>query len=659
MRRAPARLVSLAAACAVWLVPFAPAAAEPAAHGTGLPSGLGAGAVALADATRGPFGNPALLLATPRLEALGWLGADASGVPLQRLSLSLPHTSRGAFAAGWTHLAPGSESAERQEWGLAAATRLRAVAAGVTLKLRDESFGEVSEPSFGLDCGVHVTPVGRTGGRTVVEAGAWLQNAVRPQQLETDTPSLEVPGASLDARSALAAIAATQQLGRDWWGTTTLGLETATGSSGALWLGARMAWRQLARVAVSGRSHAWRAGIDVRVQSLGIEYGVARDASDAAVHSLALRYGFGASPLERQTAAAQNTENEVSERLARELAARQARAITAGLAAGENALDHHDFDHAAEGFRNVLLWDPEHAAARAGLRSAQLGAMLQQADSLVARHDYWSASSQLEHAVRLFPEDSLATLRLQEVRSVVDRADRSRSEAAEQFRLGLDAFAAQHYRAAIRCFEAALKQDANNTVAAEFAARSRQALDNQVQTALQQARGRLERRDAEGARSALLSALDAAPGHPEATRLLAQIDRDLEQRATDRRVAEARAEARRQEEAAHEDRAPSAASLPALASTYQRGMANYRAGDLIAAMRDWEEVARRAPHFEEVDQYLLRVYRVVGLESYTEGRLQDAIDIWNKALQLEPENPQVRRYMDQANAKLQRSRGTR
>jgi tetratricopeptide (TPR) repeat protein len=88
-------------------------------------------------------------------------------------------------------------------------------------------------------------------------------------------------------------------------------------------------------------------------------------------------------------------------------------------------------------------------------------------------------------------------------------------------------------------------------------------------------------------------------------------------------------------------------------------MAMYRAGDLTAAMQAWEEVARRAPHFAEVDQYLLRVYRVVGLESYTEGRLQNAIETWSKALQLEPENTQVRRYMDQANAKLQRSQGNR
>ena len=92
-----------------------------------------------------------------------------------------------------------------------------------------------------------------------------------------------------------------------------------------------------------------------------------------------------------------------------------------------------------------------------------------------------------------------------------------------------------------------------------------------------------------------------------------------------------------------------------LRADYERGLQQYRAGDLPGAIEAWEGVARQAPHFEEVDRYLLRVYRVVGLESYTEGRLQAAIELWTKALTLEPENPQVRRYLDQANAKLQRA----
>lgn len=121
----------------------------------------------------------------------------------------------------------------------------------------------------------------------------------------------------------------------------------------------------------------------------------------------------------------------------------------------------------------------------------------------------------------------------------------------------------------------------------------------------------------------------------------------------DRRVALAR-----RDDAAREDRAP-APPPAALAAGYEHGLQMYRAGDMFAAMNAWEEIARQAPHFQDVDQYLLRVYRVAGLESYTEGRLQDAIDIWEKALRLEPSNDQVRRYLNQANAKMKRSQEPR
>jgi tetratricopeptide (TPR) repeat protein len=238
----------------------------------------------------------------------------------------------------------------------------------------------------------------------------------------------------------------------------------------------------------------------------------------------------------------------------------------------------------------------------------------------------------------------------------VDLADRSRSEAAQQVRLGLDAFAAQRFATAGRAFEAALQLDPANAIAAEFLQRARTAHPKQVRDALAQARTRLRKRDPEGARGALQVLVDDGPPPAEAAQLLAQIDRTLDRQGQDRRLAEAR----REQEAAREDRAaPPPAAVPQLTTAFEQGMQMYRAGDLPSAMRAWEEVAHRAPHFGEVDQYLLRVYRVVGLENYTEGRLQEAIDIWNRAIRLEPENPQVRRYLEQANAKLQRVQGSR
>lgn len=648
MRRVRGRIGEWAVAAVLIAGRPAVGAADHAAAGTGLPVPLGPGAVAVRDWPRGSFGNPALLASTVRPEWLTAIGLDADGSPLQGLTLFAPVSNRNALSIGFVHREPRGTGIRRDEWSVAGATApLGALRLGTTLRLRDERAGGVSEPSFGMDLGLQATPgASRFGPNAGVELGLWLQNVTRPQ-------TLTAAGTELEDRTLYAAAAYSRRLSDAWRGSGIVAFEAPAGATGVPWLGARLTAQRGFDFAVSARKHAWRSGVALRRGRAGLEYAVS--GGRELQHGLVLRCGFGATLEERQAAAQRDLDARVAARLQQEIAARETREVESLLTEGREALGSGGYDRAAERFRNVLLWRPDDAAARAGLRRAQLGSILQQADSLVAQHDYWSAASQLEHAVRLFPEDSLAAARLEEARSVVNRTDRSRSEAAQQFRLGLDAFASQHYAAAIRCFEMAQSLDATLKLAGEFAQRSRQACDAQVQATLQLARGRLERRDAEGARSALLSALDAAPGHPEATRLLAQLDRDQERQVQDRRLAESR----RQEESNREDRAPTPAQMPHLTSAYQRGMAMYRAGDLTAAMLAWEEVARRAPHFAEVDQYLLRVYRVVGLESYTEGRLQDAIEIWSKALQLEPENQQVRRYMDQANAKLQRSQGAR
>ena len=105
-----------------------------------------------------------------------------------------------------------------------------------------------------------------------------------------------------------------------------------------------------------------------------------------------------------------------------------------------------------------------------------------------------------------------------------------------------------------------------------------------------------------------------------------------------------------------EDASP---AVPAFVSQrYEEGMQRYRGGDLVGAMRAWEDVSRAAPHYNEVNQNLVRVYRVTGLESYTEGHLREAVDIWEKALRLEPDNLQLARYLNQAKEKLKRTQAT-
>jgi tetratricopeptide (TPR) repeat protein len=386
--------------------------------------------------------------------------------------------------------------------------------------------------------------------------------------------------------------------------------------------------------------------VGVRAGATHVELAGGRDDGDDWI-ATALRLHFGASRQARRAAADRRADEAFSARLGREIEVRQARQIETWL--DEAAQAAHDRDHARAVvlYRNVLLLQADAAAARDGLARAQRALLLARADSLTAAGDPAAATVMLEDIVRQFPEDSLATQRLAVTRKAVRRADRSRNEAAEQLRLGLDAYASQQYATAVRYLESARDRDPGNVTVRELLQQARAAHERQLTATLAQARARLDQGDPDEARRLVESVLAVAPKRPQAVALRTEIERESA------RLAEKRVAVRSSDEVAREDRAPVPPAV--LSSGYQQGMQLYRAGDLVAAMRAWEDLARLAPHYADVDQYLLRVYRVCGLERYTEGRLQDAIEIWEKALRLEPNNAQVRRYLNQANAKMKRA----
>ena len=619
------------------------------APASGVAAALGPVGIAFPDLGAGVDGNPALLAGADRAaSSIEWgLESDAAGP--QRVGLVLPtwdHLGFGIDVAR-SHAAALDGERRRTEWRLGVGRGLGTrLAIGAALRLRRESIAGASDTSDGLDLGVNA--MAWSSGRNRLDIGAVVRGAVRPV-VRFGAADFEDPRRLETAAGWTRAISPSWRLGG--------GIAATTSSSerGTVWLGARAGWRSRLDLTGALSRHTGRIGCGIRVGDVRVESMLG--GGDESRVALALHWEFGASLAAERMQARERAEALDSERLTREIAARQSRQVEVWLDDAGAAAARHDHTQATQLYRNVLLWSPEHTEAREGLRRAQHAAMMLQADSLVASKDLWSASSQLESVLRLFPEDSLATSQLQDIRRTMRRADRTRSDAVEQLRLGMDAYAAQRYNAAVRCFEAAHKLDPQNGAANEFLEYAHAALQRQADALVEQARGKLEKRDLDAARADLKSALDLVATHVEARQILTQVDRDSERLAQDKRLqerrgADRRLAAARHDESSREDRAPVPPAV--LSAGYEHGMQMYRSGDLVAAMQAWEELARQAPHYEEVDHYLLRVYRVCGLERYTEGHLQEAIGIWGKALQLEPENAQVRRYMNQANAKLKR-----
>ncbi len=77
---------------------------------------------------------------------------------------------------------------------------------------------------------------------------------------------------------------------------------------------------------------------------------------------------------------------------------------------------------------------------------------------------------------------------------------------------------------------------------------------------------------------------------------------------------------------------------------YEKAQNAFNRGDLKQAMTEWEEVDRLAPGYQAVREYLVKVYRFIGVELYSKNLMKEALDIWQKALAIAPDNSEIAAY---------------
>jgi tetratricopeptide (TPR) repeat protein len=89
-------------------------------------------------------------------------------------------------------------------------------------------------------------------------------------------------------------------------------------------------------------------------------------------------------------------------------------------------------------------------------------------------------------------------------------------------------------------------------------------------------------------------------------------------------------------------------------SAYKDGQTAFRSGNIGEAMEHWEVVERVAPGYQSVRSYLIKAYRLSGLELYGENRLADAVTVWRKAVGIDPDNEEIRSYIERTETEISR-----
>ncbi len=600
------------------------AAQTPPLRGLGFASALGAGAAVAVDPAAALFENPARLAHLGRSSM--WAGTSGgSHQSLARFAVSTPllrGTALGLAYSGGDALA---NAARRDVVHLGAAHALASgLSYGAALTLQAQTEADAVRTSFGLDFGLDWQML------QDIEVGVAVANAVRPRFNANDVDARELRGAATWTH----AFAAT------WSAGLNAGLRASPSHRRELAASALFRHDRL-ELALGLHDGAMRAGgaVHTRAWRLAYAYG------DGGAHEIGVQVDFGPTPNARRLHSDRANELAIAGRVALETARLDAARLADWTASADTCLGRGRFEQAATLFAALVALQPDSPRAREGLRRARHGSWVEIADSLRARHDAVGETLALEQALRFAPEDSTRQQRLQALRTAA-AASQSQDVAARRFDAGVQAFAQQRYADAARAFEEVLRLEPQHPQAESSLQQAKSAHVLAQRSALRTARQRLNAGDLVAARTQVRRVLETEPRHGEALKILAQIEK------TERKLRADAAPKNAPSPTRTEDAAPVALEV---AARYDEGMQLYRASDLVGAMQAWEEVERAAPQYQEVARNLVRVYRVTGLESYTEGRLHEAVESWQKALRLEPDNVQVRRYLNQAHAKLART----
>ncbi len=88
----------------------------------------------------------------------------------------------------------------------------------------------------------------------------------------------------------------------------------------------------------------------------------------------------------------------------------------------------------------------------------------------------------------------------------------------------------------------------------------------------------------------------------------------------------------------------------------ERGMAKLERGFFAEAALDFEAAHSSLPNDAELRSRIVKGYIVIGMEYYSDGRLEEAIHIWERALAIDPKNEQAHSFLDRIRKAMKKAK---
>ena len=624
---------------------------------------LGAACIARCDAATAPFWNPARL-ADVEYVSFGAFHSNLfeSDVAYQYVGLAVPTLDFGTVGIGVQRLAvqdielrdadnmlAGSFDDSRMGVYLAYGKRFGDYRAGAALSVEHHSlhdYSATSSPglslalmrSFGLS-------TGWLRSVDVVVAGSNLLS----QSLELGQEPISEP-ASADAAFDVTLAPENRQ---DHTFRLSTRLRKVDGLDVRTAVGLEYSYRGLLSLRGGLRDSEWSAGAGIGYRWFSFDYALV-DRPLGLLHMFAVTSAFGSSMSERREMRELARETEFQDKMLSTLRDRNNRTVDQLVASGRQAMAA-----GIPGEASILFDRALFVAHSSGLDTTDLAGLLAEArqaydlqqlrdkyasdlDSAracVERGDLLSARYFSSAAVEAMPDSLVAVQLLQEI----DR------------RLETDRSGEARLAAQIRQIDSLLTYGRYDVAVSRARSLKEIAPDNEAVTQLvrraefEAVRNKGNRALAAGDYSAALAAMKTAeelyPYHPwcESVR-----NRVRQQKAATPAVSQPTAAAERPElsETARQE----------AEELYRVGQAAFERGEFEDAIASWERVEVIAADFQSVREYLVRAYKYLGVEHYSNNELPRALAVWRRAAELMPENEEIASYIQRAEAEMTKIR---
>lgn len=613
---------------------------------------LGGAFVGLADDASAMIWNPGGLGIRQRLEVLATHAEYADlGSQQDFVAVVLPNWRWGAAGISILHfgidgieqrddrnlLLGGGLSDSQTEIALGFGRSLgEALSVGGTVKLQRQSLAGFSGSGLGLDAGVLV----RAGALLRTRAdwanrltwGLSVRNLV-PPSIRLDQESVPDPAV---VRSGIG-FRAPAPGGRS--ALVLLDFEKSAGMTPRLHAGMELQLHPLLGIRGGFNSGRLTAGTAVAWRGFSVDY-TYEDGDVTGVHRFGISRALGMTVSEQREAASQAKEKDLQARLDEAFQKRQAKQIEDLIARVQASEARGEYESALDLLATVDLLYPNHPQVPA----LQAAALRGRGKQLEDASDYAAAALVYGRALAIAPGDSAATAGQRRCREAGDRRAARTESIRRKFAEASDAFAADSLRKARIGFAGVLAVDPKDADAALMLRRTEQAIARRVASLLKQARQSIEAQLPDEAEGLIAEARNL---DPQADGL-----RDTAAALTRARAAAAGAAVVKTEK----PQPPTPEQDREVETLYRGGQTAMQERRLDDALRYWELVWSLRPGYKRVDEYLKREYLMRGMEFFASGKLDEAVNCWQRVLQVDPKDSRAAGYIARARTQQARTR---